>query len=111
MATSQRPSTWRLTWLDLLIEMKRGLEGCHLLQQPLRQLAAGAVRQARNVVNGLVGVELDALAASLVQHIDHLGMNALQAELKHLKQAHRPGPDDQRVGVDERGVGQACCVD
>ena len=45
-------------------------------------------------------------AAGLVEHVDHLRLDALQTELKHLEQAHRPGPDDQGVGVNKVACSQ-----
>ena len=87
--------------VHLLVEMKAGAERLDLLQQPLGQLAPGAVRHGRDVVDRLVGVELEALAAGMRQRVDDCGAHLLQAELEHLEQADRAGADDQRVGLDD----------
>ncbi len=85
---------------DLLPEVKADSERCDLLLQALDELAPRAVGQRRNVVDGLVGVELEALAAGMRQRIDNLGGDLEQAELEHLEQADRAGADDQRIGRD-----------
>jgi hypothetical protein len=55
-------------------------------------------RNAGNVVDGLVRVELAALAAHMGQGIDQMGLNALQAELEGLKQTRRTCANDDGVG-------------
>ena len=83
-----------------LPQMQAAAERLYLLRQALDQFAAGAERQARDVVDGLVGVQLDALAASVRQRVDEMAANFLQAELENLEQADRAGADDQRIRVD-----------
>ena len=70
-----------------LPEVKHGLERGNLLLQALDQFAPGAIRDAGNVIDGFVGIELSALATHMRQGIDHMAADALQAQLKHLKQA------------------------
>ena len=65
--------------LHLLRQMTGHGHGCNLLVQQLHQLLACADWNAGNVVDGLVGVELAALAADMGQGIDQMGLNALQA--------------------------------
>ena len=54
---------------DLGVAMKNGVEGLDLLLQLRGQLAAGAQRYAGDVVDGLVGIERNALAAHLRQAV------------------------------------------
>jgi hypothetical protein len=74
------------------------LHGRDLLFQQLHQLQARADGNAGNVVDGLVRVELAALAAHMGQGIDQMGLNALQAKLKGLKQTRRTCANDDGVG-------------
>jgi hypothetical protein len=83
---------------DQLIQVKLWFEGRCLLLQALDQLAACAVWQARDVVYGFVGVQRHALTTHMGQRVHHMGMKRLQAQLKHLEQAHWASPDDQGVG-------------
>jgi len=75
-------------------------EGRDLLEQCIGQAAAGAERHAGDVVDGFVGVELDALATRGGQGIDDMRLDLQQAQLEHLEQAGRPGADDHGVGLD-----------
>ena len=83
-----------------LAQVQFGAEGPDLLQQALDQLLRAAHRQRRDVVDGLVGIELGALAAGRRQRIDHMRLDAQQAELEDLEQAGRTGADDDRFGRD-----------
>ena len=82
--------------------VKHRRKGLDLGLQPLDQLVAGAARQAGDVVNGFVAVELGALAARVGQAVDDVAADVLQAQLKGLKQAHRSGTDHQDIGGDGR---------
>ena len=84
--------------LYLLGQMAVHLHGRDLLLQQLHQLQARADRNAGDVVDGLVCVELAALAAHMGQGIDQMGLNALQAKLKGLKQTRRTCANDDGVG-------------
>ncbi|MNV74268.1 hypothetical protein D3C71_1674750 [compost metagenome] len=66
------------------VRRKRG----DLPEQQRRQLAPSAHGHARNVVDGLVAIQLDALAACMGQRVDQMGLEALQAQLEHLEQTH-----------------------
>ena len=96
---------------DFLAEMQARAERPDLLEQPIGQLLARAHRHGRNVVDRLVGIQLDALAAGRLQRIDDLRLQAEQPELEYLEQAARPGADDDDVRLDrmalepKRGVG------
>jgi hypothetical protein len=61
-----------------------------LRQEPVRQFLARADRDGWNVVNGLIGVKLGALAAGFRNRIDNFRFQAKQSELENLKQATRP---------------------
>src|SRR6185437_2494669 len=84
----------------LLPEMQLRLERLDLLHQPVHQLLRAADGERRNVVDGLVGVELGALSARVSERIDHMGADAEQTQLEHLEQAAGPRPDDDYFGRD-----------
>jgi hypothetical protein len=82
--------------------MKDRCKRAHLGLQPLDQLFAGAAGQTGDVINWFVTVQLGALAAGVGQAVDDVAADVLQAQLKGLKQPHRPGTDDQCIGGDGR---------
>ena len=82
--------------------VKHRRKGLDLGLQPLDQLFAGAAGQAGDVVNGFVAIQLGALAPGVRQAVDDVAADVLQAQLKGLKQPHRPGTDDQCIGGDGR---------
>jgi len=90
---------------DLLPEMEVRLEGLDLLHQPLDQLLRAADRQRRNVIDGLVRVELGALAARMRQRIDHVSADAEQAQLEDLEKAARTRTDDDHFSLDRLAGG------
>ncbi len=95
-----------------LTDVKGRAKRLDLLQQALGQFAARAHRHCRDVVDRLVGVQLDALAADFSERVDHVRPDFEQAELEHLEQSHRTRADDDGVGLDraghvDRGVQQA----
>ena len=96
----------RVQRADLLLEMKSGVERLDLLGEPLGELAPGAERQPGDVVDGLVGVELDALAADARKRVDGVRADLPQAELEDLEQADRAGADDDGIGLDRLGRGE-----
>ena len=65
-----------------------------------RPAHAGAHRQAGQVVDGFVGVELDALAAHVGQAVDDVGLDFEQAELEDLEQPDGASADDDGVSLD-----------
>ena len=89
-----------------LAEMKPCFKRPDLFEQALDELASGAHRDRRNVVDGLVRIELDALAARERKRIDDVRLEPEQPELEHLKQPHGPRTDDHDVGVDHGAVDQ-----
>ena len=64
------------------------------------RIMTGADLNGGNVVDRLVGVQLDALAAGCGQCVDDMGADVLQPQLEDLEQADRPGADDQRIALD-----------
>jgi hypothetical protein len=80
--------------------MKGGAKRLDLFKQVVGQLLAGTHRYCRDVVNGLVRVQLDALATGVGQRVDHMGLDFEQAKFKHLKQPDRAGTDDDCIGFD-----------
>ncbi len=90
--------------LDALGKVQLRGERRDLPVQQCHQLAAGAHGHARDVVDGLVGVELGALAADVGQGVHHMRGDALQAELEDLEEPHGPRADDDRIGFDEASV-------
>ena len=81
-------------------------ERLDLLHQRVGEALAGNLRNARNVVDRLLGIELGALAADLVEDVDQVRLHVEQAELEHREQAHRARADDESVGLDHFGLGQ-----
>ena len=71
-----------------------------LLHQGLGQAVPGDDRNAGNVVDGLLGIELGALAADLVENIDEVRLDIEQTELEHGKKANWPCSDDENVSFD-----------
>ena len=99
---SNQPTAIRLRrqLLDLLAAMPVRRKRRYLLLQALHQFVASAKHQARNVVQRFVAIQLGALTAGVWQGIDQVGAQALQAQLKHLKQPHRPGANHHHIGID-----------
>ena len=81
--------------LHHLVQMNRRPERLDLLHQPIDQPLRRDLRDRRNVVDRLLGIELGALAAHLVENVDQLGLDVEQAELEHRKQPDRARADDQ----------------
>src|SRR4029077_3424143 len=86
--------------LDHLLQMKLRAERLDLLHQRVDQTFAGAHRNARDVVDRLLGIELRALAADLVEDVDEMRLHVEEAELEYREQAAGPRPDDEHVGLD-----------
>ena len=82
--------------------MKDRRKGFDLREQSLNQLLARARRQAWNVVDGFVSIQLHALPACSAQGIDHMGMDPKEPQLKGLKQSSRSRAHDQRIGLNDR---------
>ena len=82
-------------------EVHARAEGFDLLKQAFGQFVTGAHRDTGNVVDGFVRIELRTLAARLPNRVNDLGLEAQQSELENLKQAARPGADDDNVRFDQ----------
>jgi hypothetical protein len=80
--------------------MKHGIERLDLRHQRLGETVAGDVGDAGNVVDRLLGIELGALAARLVEDVDQVRLHVEQAELEHREQPAGARSDDQHVGLD-----------
>jgi hypothetical protein len=100
VSTSKRPSS-RVHHGHFLAQVEGRREGLDLLQQVVGQFLAGADGHGRDVVDGLVRIQLHALAANYRQRIDHVRLDFQQAEFEHLEQADRAGADDDGVGIDD----------
>jgi len=85
------------------VQVPLGLERRDLLKEQSGQLTPGAHRDARDVVDGFVAIQLDALAARMGQGVDQVGGDALQAQLEDLEQPHGPRADDDGVGLYDGG--------
>ena len=83
--------------------MEGRAEGLDLLHQVVGQFLAGAARDGRDVINGLVRIQFYALAADGAQRIDHVRLDLEQAKLEDLEQADRAGTDDHCIGFN-RGI-------
>ena len=89
------PGTQRLRHLT---EVQVGVQGLDLLEQVVGQLLRRDHRQARNVVDQLVGIERTALATRLRQRIDGGHPQSQESQLENLMEAHGPHADDQHIG-------------
>ena len=102
VTSRKRPSSVRcrasMRWLRWNVA-PNGLICC---QQPVGQLLARHDRQARNVVDRLLRIELGALAADLVEDVDDVRLDVDETELEHGEQPDRPCADDQGIGFDRR---------
>ncbi len=83
-----------------LAQVEGRVERLDLLEQVVGQFLAGADRHGRDVVDRLVRIQLDALAADCRQRIDDVGLDLEQAEFEYLEQADRAGADDDGIGID-----------
>ena len=97
--------------LYLLAEMHAGVERLDLLEQCVGQFFARAFRDGRDVVDGLVRIELGALPARLTNRIDDLGLEAEEPEFEYLEQAAGARSDNDDVSIDHvrdsSGMGRA----
>ena len=103
----KRPSSVRCERIDALAEVELGAEWLDLREQPIGQPLAGDDGQAGDIVDRLFRVELGALAADLVEDVDHMRLDVDEAEFEHREQTDRPGADDQGIGLDRRSAGRA----
>ena len=75
---------------------------CLETDDQLGRLDAG---ETRNVVDRLLGIQRRTLPSGIVEHVDDVAVEADHAALEHGKQAHRPRPYDDDVGLLSLSVG------
>src|SRR5262245_60452656 len=68
-------------------------------EQPVGQLLAGADRKTRDVVDWLLGIELGALAARLVENIDDIRLQPREPELENSKEPDRTRANNNDIGA------------
>lgn len=85
---------------DRLAEMEFRRERTDLLREALDQFTRTADRHCRDVVDRLVRIQFDALAADPRHRIDDVRVESEQAQLEHLEQADRTSPDDDGVAME-----------
>ncbi len=91
-----------LQFTHQFFKVKLRRKGFDLCLQLVNQLLTGAVWNARNVVDGFVGIKFHALTTNFWQCIDDMATDVLKPQLKCLEQADRTRPDDQGFGLDQR---------
>jgi hypothetical protein len=84
--------------------MEDGLEGLDLLEQAVGQLLAGADRESRNVIDGLLGIELGALAARSIENVDDMSFQPRKPKLKHGEQADGACANNDDIGGSLSGL-------
>ena len=77
------------------------MERFDLLEQIINQSLTGNDRKAGNVINGLFGIKLSALAADFRQNINQMRLDIQQSQFKHRKQADRTCSDNQGISFDD----------
>ena len=78
---------------DFLAEVQARAERPDLLEQPIGQLLARAHRHGGNVVDRLVGIQLDALAAGRLQRIDDVRLQTRAGPSSNTwNRPHGPAP-------------------
>jgi hypothetical protein len=82
--------------------VQRRIERRDLLHQPVDEFLCTADRQCRNVVDGLVRIQLGALTAGRGQGIDQVAGHAQEAQFEYLEETAGAGANDQHFGDDGR---------
>ena len=80
--------------------MELGAERLDLVHQLVGELLPGDHRQAGDVVDGLLRIELRALTAGPIEDVDDMRLNVDETELKNGKKADRPCAHDNGIGAD-----------
>ena len=80
-----------------LAEMELGAERLNLLEKIFRKLVRGVDGHGRDVVNGLGGIELHALAAHVAQGVHHVRLDLQQPQFKNLKEPDGARANDHRI--------------
>ena len=86
--------------LHHLVEMEGRMERLDLFEQRFRQALAGDEGNAGNVVDRFFRIELGALAADLVEDVDHMRLHVQEAQFEDGKQAARTRANNQHIGFD-----------
>ena len=81
--------------------MKRRLERLDLFEQVVDQFLTAADRNAGNVINRLVRVELRALPSDDPHRIDDVRLDAQKTQFEYLEQTDRTRAHDQGLGLDD----------
>ena len=76
-----------------------GSKGRGLVFQRGDQVSGGNFRMAGDVVDGFFRIEGGALAADLVQHVQHVTFHTQHAALENREQSRRTGADNGDVGL------------
>ena len=107
MIGGQTPLAFRrfLKTLGHLPKMKDRFKGLNLLHKPRDQIAAGANRDAGNVINRLFGIKLGALSARPLKNIDQMALHIVQAKLKHGEKASRPRAHNDNIRFNQLDFG------
>ena len=92
--------------LDHFAEMELRPERLDLLHELIDQTLRRNLRDRRNVVDRLLGIELGALAADLVEDVDEVALHVEKAKLENAEQADGAGADDQHVSLDRLAHGK-----
>ena len=86
--------------LHHLVEMEGRMKRLDLFHQRFGQALAGDEGNAGNVVDRLFRIEFGALAAELVEDVDHMRLHVQQAQFEDRKQAARTRANNQHIGFD-----------
>ncbi len=85
-----------------LAEVEGGVERLNLLHQLVGQLLARDDGQGGDVIDGLLRIQLRALAARAVENVDKMRLDVEQSQLEHRKKPDRACADDNGVCVMRR---------
>src|SRR5262249_8333924 len=94
-----------LDLLDHALEVERRAERLHLPHGRVAESLASNGRNAGKVVDGLLRIELRALAADLVEDIDDMRFHIEQPELEHREQPAWPRAHDEDISLDQLAHG------
>jgi hypothetical protein len=100
----------RLQRLDLLAQVIDRTKGRGLRLQADHQLGRLDAGKARHVIDRLLGIERRALAAGMVEHVDHMAMQPHHAAFEHGEQADGARAYDDDVGLVRVSVGHGLKV-
>ena len=81
--------------------MELRAERVDLLEKIFREFARRANRHSRDVIDGLVLIELHALTAHLTQRVDDVSLDFQKTQFKHLEQTNGTGTNDDGIRFDD----------